>query len=156
MDTVLSSYDIYLPVEFQATVPVVVAFTPAGATHVYQALSNVLGVIKLNVPDIVELTGALDMLYLPVGVELTIVVPLGIPDPEIIVPDVIVSEVVRRVPVIDPAIDLIGWPAILSHPSGQLDANGGNVPPREPFCITTPIVAKDTMNMIDAIVRTAK
>ena len=110
MDTVFSSYDMYLPLESHATVPTVLneVDISSGATHVYQALSNVLGVIKLNVPDIVELTGTLDMLYLPVGVELTILVPLGIPDPEMIVPDVIVSEVVRMVPVTDPVIVLIG------------------------------------------------
>ena len=154
--SVLLSYDICLPFEFQITDPVVIAFTPVGATHVYQALPSGFGVTKLKVPDIVELTGALDMLYLPLGVELTIVVPRGIPDPEIIVPDVIISEVVRMVPETDPVIVLIGWPAMLSQPSGQLDANGGNAPPRDPFCITTPMVARDMINLIDAIVRTAK
>jgi hypothetical protein len=71
-------------------------------------LSRVFGVIKPNVPDIVEFIGALDILYLPVGVELTIVVPLGIPDPEIIVPLVIVSVLARIVPETDPVIVLMG------------------------------------------------
>jgi len=110
IDVVASSYDICFPVEFHEIVPVLVVDVDisAGATHVYQALSRVFGVIKLNVPDIVELIGALDILYLPVGVELTIVVPLGIPDPEIIVPLVIVSVLVRMVPETDPVIVLMG------------------------------------------------
>jgi hypothetical protein len=110
IDAVASSYDIYLPVESHATASrlLIELDTSSGATHVYQALSRVFGVIKPNVPDIVEFIGALDRLYLPVGVELTIVVPLGIPDPEIIVPLVIVSVLVRMVPETDPVIVLMG------------------------------------------------
>jgi hypothetical protein len=99
----------YLPAEFHAIVPVLVVDVgmPAGATHVYQDFPSGFGVIKLNVPDIVEFIGALDILY-PPDIVLTIVVPLGIPIAEIIVPLVIVSVLARRVPVTDPVIVLIG------------------------------------------------
>ena len=105
IDVVLSSYDIKLPVEFHETTPVVVAVVPVGAMHVYQALPSGFGVI--NVPVIVAFTRlALDILYLPVGVELMTVVPLGSALLLTIVPIVRLVGVpgVKTVPVTDPVI----------------------------------------------------